>query len=156
MATSGPTTNAGNKLYISAAKPTTFDGTGYAALTWTEIGEITDPGDKGRTYAPVNHMPVASRTVQKFKGSRDDGNMNVAYATDRSDAGQILCKTALDSDNDYSFKSLYQNGEIDYFQAKVMSMAGGAGGTDSMRSGTMTLAITATKAGTGIVEVAAP
>ena len=37
-------TNAGNKFYVSttATAPATYDAAGYAALTYAEVGEITD------------------------------------------------------------------------------------------------------------------
>jgi len=97
-------------------------------------------------------MPIASRGVQKFKGSFNEGSKTLQLALDEDDAGQVILKAAVSSDNDYSFKVLYQGGAIDYFQAKVMSMKKAASSVDSIRSATVTLEITTNVAGVGIVE----
>src|SRR3990172_3430487 len=148
-------TVAGTSISISAAQPATFDGAGYAALSWTAIAEITDGGDHGREYAEVTHTPIASRGVQKFKGSFNEGTKTLQLALDGDDAGQVIAKAALVSDNDYSFRVTYQGGDKDYFQAKVMSFKKAASSVDSIRSASMSLSITTTSAGVGIVEVIA-
>lgn len=149
-------TVAGTKIGISAAQPATFDATGYPALTFTNIGEITDGGSHGRTYAEVTHNPIDTRATQKFKGSFNNGNKTVQLAIDDDDAGQTLAKAALLSDDDHSFEVKYPDGAKDYFQAKVMSFEKAATSVDSMRTATMTLALTSTKTGVGIIEVPAP
>lgn len=149
-------TVAGTTIGISAAQPATFDATGYAALTFSNIGEITDGGEHGKTFAEVTHNPIDTRGTQKFKGSYNLGNKTLQLAIDDDDPGQIIVKTALESDDDFSFKVKYQDGSIDYFQAKVMSFAKAATSVDSIRSATVTLGLTTTKTGVGIIEVAAP
>ena len=150
-------TVAGTSVSIAVAHPATFDAVGYAAVTgWAKIGEITDGGSHGKTYAEVTHAPIDTRTKQKFKGSIDIGTKTLQLGIDDTDAGQIIVKSALDSDSDYSFKVTYQDGSIDYFQAKVMSFAKAAAGVDSIRTATINLALTGTKTGVGIIEVAAP
>lgn len=147
-------TVAGTRIYIVAGQPATFDAAGYGAMTgWAEIGEITDAGSHGKTYAEVTHNPIGTRMTQKFKGSINIGNKTVQLAIDDSDPGQIVCQTALDSDNDFSFKVAYQGGSIDYFQAKVMSFEKSATSVDSMRTASMTLGLTGTKSGVGIISV---
>lgn len=145
-------TVAGTLLSISAAQPSTYDVAGYGALSFTNVAEITDGGEHGREYALVTHMPIASRGVQKFKGSFNEGSKTLQLALDEDDAGQVILKAAVSSDNDYSFKVLYQGGAIDYFQAKVMSLKKAASSVDSIRSATVTLEITTNVAGVGIVE----
>ena len=150
-------TVAGTKISISASIPATFNAAGYAAVTgWAQIGEITDGGSHGKTYAEVTHNPIDTRMTQKFKGSINIGTKTLNLAIDDDDAGQILVKTALDSDSDYSFKVAYQDGAIDYFQAKVMSFEKATASVDSIRTATVNLALTGTKTGVGIIEVAAP
>lgn len=146
-------TVAGTVIGISASAPATFDVTGYAALTFTSVGEITDGGEHGREYALVTHNPIDTRGTRKFKGSFNEGSKTLQIAIDRDNAGQALMKTASGSDADYSFKVTYQGGDVDYFQAKVMSFKTAANGVDSIRSGTVTLELTTNAAGVGIVEV---
>lgn len=148
-------TSAGTTLHISAGVPSTFDDTGYAALTYTAVGEVTDLGEFGREYNLVTHNPVGNRGTVKLKGSFNEGSMQVQLALDTDDAGQILCKTARGSDANYAFKVTTQNGDKYYFQAKVMSFKVGVGGVDTVTSATMTLEITTSSTGVGIVETLA-
>lgn len=154
---SGVETVAGTQISISAAAPATFNAAGYAAVaSWGLIGEITDGGSHGRTYAEVKHSPLGTRGAKKFKGSYDEGTKTLQLAVDTADPGQIILKEALDSDADFSFKVEYQGGDIDYFQAKVLSFQVATSGVDTIRSATVQLSITTAKDGTGIVEVPAP
>lgn len=148
-------TSAGTTLHISAGVPSTFDDTGYAALSYTAVGEVTDLGEFGREYNLVTHNPVGNRGTVKLKGSFNEGSMQVQLALDTDDAGQILAKTASRSDSNYAFKVTTQNGDKYYFQAKVMSFKVGVGGVDTVTSATMTLEITTSSTGVGIVETLA-
>jgi hypothetical protein len=74
---------------------------------------------------------------------------------DNDDAGQVVALAALASDNDYSFRVVYQGGDVDYFQAKVMSFKKAATSVDSIRSASMTLELTTNSAGVGIVSTVA-
>jgi len=148
-------TVAGAVLSISAGIPATFDSTGYSALTVTAIGQITDAGQHGRVYNVVTHNPIGTRGTQKFKGSFNEGQKVLTIGIDDDDAGQTLAITALNSDNDYSFKVLYQDGAIDYFQAKVVGFQKSMTGVDTMLSASLTLEITTSASGVGIVHVEA-
>lgn len=148
-------TAAGTRIAISANTPPTYDSTGYASsnMAWTTIGEITDGGEHGREFALVTHMPIGSRGVQKFKGSYNEGTKTLQLGLDRDDAGQIICKTARESDANYSFRVTYPDGDVDYFQAKVMSFKSATTSVDSIVSATMVVEITTNSDGVGIVEV---
>ena len=145
-------TVAGTAVSISAAAPATFDSTGYAALTWTVVGNIEDGGEHGREYAEVTFNPIDTRGTRKFKGSFNEGSTTLSLAYDSDDAGMIVLKTALASDADFSFKVAYPGGDIDYFQAKVLTLTKATGGVDTMRMASVSLSITTNSAGVGIVE----
>lgn len=145
-------TSAGTTIGLSASQPATFNATGYDALTFTQIGELTDGGEFGREYALVTHNPLGSRGTVKKKGSFNEGTMTLQLGLDTDDAGQILAKTASLSDADYSFKVTLQNGDIFYFQAQVMSFKVSVGGVDQITSATIALELTTNSAGVGIVE----
>lgn len=154
-------TVAGASIAISATNPATYDSAGYSAVFSASpgpavIGQITDAGQHGRVYNVVTHNPIGSRGTQKFKGSFNEGQKVLTVGIDEDDAGQILAISALNSDNDYSFKVLYQDGSIDYFQAKVISFQKSMTGVDTMLTATLTLEITTNNAGVGVVHVAAP
>lgn len=145
-------TSAGTTIGLSASAPATFNATGYDALTFTSIGEVTDLGEFGREYALVTHNPLGSRGTVKKKGSFNEGTMTLQLGLDTDDAGQVLAKTASLADADYSFKVTTQNGDIYYFQAQVMSFKVGVGSVDQITSATITLELTTNSAGVGIVE----
>lgn len=134
-------TTAGSSLAISATLPAAVTPTGYAAVTFTTINEITDLGAIGRVYNIVTHNPVATRGTQKLKGSYNDGDMSVKMAYAPGDPGQALLLTALDDDDFYSFKLTLQDGTVKYFEAQVSSLPTEAGGVDTITGSTAALAI---------------
>lgn len=144
--------SAGSALKISAATPATFDAAGYAALSFTNIGEITNLGEFGREYALITHNPIANRGTVKRKGSFNEGAMALQLALDTDDAGQILARAASLSDDDYSFEVTLQNGDKYYFQGQVMSFKIGLGGVDDITSASINLEITTSSTGVGVVE----
>lgn len=145
-------TSAGTTLKVSASAPATFNTAGYSALTFTAVGEITDLGEFGREFALVTHNPVGTRGTQKFKGSFNEGTMNLTLGLDTDDAGQVLMKAASLADSAYSFEVTTQNGDTYYFQAMVMSFKVGIGSVDSITTATCTLELTTSAGGVGIVE----
>lgn len=146
-------TSAGTTISVSSATPATFNAAGYAALTWTPIGEVTDLGEFGRNYASVTHNPLGSRSTVKKKGSFNAGAITVAMGLDNDDAGQVILNAAALSDADYSFKVLLQNGDIYYFQGQVMSFVTGVGGVDQITTATAMIELTSTPAGVDIILV---
>lgn len=147
----GAQTSAGTSIALSAAAPETYDAVGFAALTFTDLGEVTNIGEFGRVYNLVTHNPLATRRTEKFKGSFDDGSLSLDLAVDSVDAGQILAKAALASDDSYSFEVTFQDGSISYFSAQTMSFTTNVQGVDAILSGSMAIEVD-----NDIVEVAAP
>ena len=125
-------TSAGTKLYTSATAPATYNQAGFAALTWTEVGEIVNLGDFGRTYNIVNHINLGSRKTVKLKGSYNEGNLDLQLARAPGNAGQALVITASTSDNSYSFKVVLQDGTIMYFSGQVASYTTNVGASDQI------------------------
>ena len=148
-------TSAGSTIGLSASLPATHDSTGFAALTYSTVGEVTDIGEFGREYALVTHNPVGTRATQKYKASYNEGTITLSIGLDTDDAGQILMKAAALSDNNYSFKIVTQNTDAYYFLAKVISFKVGVGGVDQITQATATIELVSSSAGAGIVEVLA-
>lgn len=143
---------AGSTLGISAGIPASYNVTGYEALTFTTIGEITDLGEFGRVYNLIKHNPVGNRGTVKLKGSFDEGQMNLQLGLDYADAGQELAMEAAVSDADYSFMLTLQDGSKEYFQAKVMSFKKSPGNVDSITAASIQLELTTGPGGEGIVS----
>lgn len=145
-------TVAGTTIGVSAVLPATYNVAGYAALTFTNIGNIEDGGEHGREYAEVTFNTIDTRGTRKYKGSFNEGNKTLSIGYNSDDAGMILLKTALDDDDDYAFEVKYPDGDIDYFIGKVMTLTKATAGVDSMRMASVTIAITTSATGVGIVE----
>ena len=141
-------TAAGTTLGVSAVLPASQTSGAYAALTFTAVGEIVDNGSFGKTYNEVSFTALSDRRKRKFKGSYDVGSLQLQLGRDMADAGQDVLRAALESDNDYAFKVTLQNGEITYFQAKVMSFQTKVGSVDNIVGADCTLGIN-----TDIIEV---
>lgn len=148
-------TSASSTLKISAGAPVTFDGAGYAALSFTTIGEVTNMGELGRDFQLVTHNPIATRGTQKLKGSFNEGAMSLQLGLDTDDGGQIIAKAASLSDSPYALKLTTANGDVYYFQALVMNFKVGVNDVNSITSATINLEITTSNTGVGIVEVLA-
>ncbi|WP_197919313.1 hypothetical protein [Thiosulfatihalobacter marinus] len=128
----GHQTASGVTLGISNTAPATHDETGFDALTFTNVGELTNVGEFGKEWALVTHSPLASRGVKKSKGGYNNGTLNPALALDPDDAGQTAMKTALESDSNAYFAVTLQDGTIFYFEGLVMSFKPNIGGNDDV------------------------
>lgn len=153
-------TSAGAKVYVSAAAPATEDQAGYEALSWTEVGDVTDIPQFGTVYAEVTHKPVGDRKTYKFKGSYDEGAIALVMAKGTadgaSDGGQDILETFLSSDDDLSMKIEMNDNPsgtsntIRYFRAKVLGLPETVGGADAIVTINASISISG-----GIVKVAA-
>ena len=144
-------TSAGTKLFISSAAPATYNQTGFAALVWTEIGEVSEMGEFGRQYNLVTFNKLGDRRTVKRKGSYNDGTIACQMARVPDDAGQTILTTAVNSDNSYSIKIKLQDGTVFYTTAQVMSYTTNIGNVDQITSATVNLEID-----NDIIEVPAP
>jgi len=150
MSISGAFTSAGTTIGISSTLPATYDASGYGALTFAAVGEVTDLGEFGREYSLVTHNPLGERRTVKRKGSYNDGQVSMTVARVPSDAGQADIITALDSDDPVAFEIVLQDGTTLYFAGVVMSYTTNVGSVDQITSASVMIEIT-----TDIVEVAA-
>lgn len=136
-------TSAGTTISISATLPATYDKAGFEAVgvVFTEIGEVSDLGEFGREYNIVKFNPLKDRRTVKRKGSFDDGTVQVQLAKAATDAGQILLKSAVNSDASHSVKIVLQDGTTFYFTAQVSSSTVNVGNVDQITSSTFKLEI---------------
>ena len=150
-------TNAGSVISVSAGIPATFDETGYAALTWTVVGNVENVPGRGREYVITNFNPVTTRATQKFKGSYDEQDATLTVAYDPDDGGMVILKAGLNLDANYAFKIVDQGGDVtEYFSAQVTGIKRASGDVNAMRMVDVMLAISSVGPnGTGIIEVIA-
>jgi hypothetical protein len=138
---SGAFTSAGTEIYMGANMPITYDQSGFEAVVWKKIGEITSAGEYGRVYNSVTHNPLDDRRTVKRKGSYDDGELTLDMARVPSDEGQAVIITARDSDDSFPFKVVLQDGTVNYFSAQVMSYTTNVGSVDQITSASVSVAI---------------
>ncbi len=134
MASSNVQTSAGTTFSLSSSLPATEDETGYSALSYTEVGEVTSIPEYGGSYSLVTHEPLGERSVIKRKGSVNHGSMTLQIGKDIDDAGQELLKTAYGEDETYSFKIVLQDGTAQYTQGQVFSFTTNVGSSNQITS----------------------
>lgn len=123
VATSKAITSATTKIYIALAQtPATYDQAGFEALTWTEIGEISNLGTLGGQTTIVQHIPVGTAAVVKRAGSVNYGTIDMTGAR-CNDTGIAALRTAFASRLTTPFKVVYPAAldETDYFTGIVAS-----------------------------------
>jgi len=112
---------SGATLAISATLPATYDAAGYGAttITYTACGEVENHGNHGVTAAVTEFTPVDTAVVAKVKGSKNYGTMSMTLGHLPSDAGQVILKTASESNAHFSLKITYQDTSIHYMDVLV-------------------------------------
>jgi len=142
IGSSTASTAAGTIFSVSAAVPATATAAAYAALTWTEVAEVTSIGSRGKKFEVVTHKPLAYRGTYKRKGSFDNGQMAIGLAIAKADDGQDILNTALDSDDSFSFKIQFPSGRIQYMPGQVSSFTDDdIGSTDAILAGTVNVEV---------------
>jgi hypothetical protein len=135
-------TSAGTTIAISAAVPATFDKTGYAALMSTVIGGIESIPAFGAQVG-VNTFQPLNGPQDKHKGPVNYGSLQLPFAIDKADAGQILLNTAAAPTNNalYSFTVTFPNGDKRYFRGRVFGAPETVGGASNVLMGNATVEI---------------
>jgi len=136
-------TSAGILFKISAGVPATFNAAGYAALSFTTVGEVTDISGFGIVWSNQTGNQLALRGTQKKKSVRDPGNLDLTLNLDTDDAGQIIMKTARDSATAlYAGQVAMPGGDIYYCQVLVNTFSVEGVSQDGKQTATSTCAVT--------------
>ena len=149
-------TSTGLTVAVSANEPATIDETGFAALSYTTIGEVTDFPEYGPNTDVVNHQPLATGITEKYKGFTDYGSTSMGLGRDATDAGQAILSAGSTPgggtfNTNHSFKLTYSDGSVDYFYGQIFSYTKAPGSANSIVASTANIEINSK-----IVEVAAP
>ncbi len=132
MAISKVRTSAGTKLYISASAPATYDLATIAALSYTEVGELSDLGSFGKKYNLVTFNALGDRKTVKRRGSYNNGTLALKLGSSVTDAGQVLMEAQAELDTSASFKVVTQSGSAYYFSGQVMGWMLEVGSVDQI------------------------
>lgn len=137
-------TNTGTKLSVVAGAPATVDATGFGALTFVEVGEVTDLPEYGPTVQVVEHNPLATGVTEKYKGFINYGSQSVGLAWDVADAGQAILSagvTGSGQNDPHSVKIEYQDGSIDYYVCGIFSYTKNPGSANQIVGSTVQVEI---------------
>lgn len=135
-------TSTGVLFAIVAASPATLDAAGFGALTYENVGEVTDIAEIGSDTAVVTHQPLATGVVEKFKGFINFGSSSVSFAKDAADAGQAVLQSGADGANknaQHSVRVTLQDGTFLYFTVKVFSFKITPGSADAIVGSTSSI-----------------
>lgn len=112
MAYSGA--NIGTAVAISTGSPSTPNGAGYAAMTWTTVIGCVKAPAWGDDAADINVTPLDGRTVHLI-GAIDGGASNeFQFRSDELDTGQILLRSVVHSTSQCSVRITEADGKIEY------------------------------------------
>lgn len=135
----------GTVLAVSANQPSTYDSSGFAALTYTTVGEITSIPEFGGSAQVNQSIPIATGIVNKRAGSYDYGTSSLSIARDAADTGQIALKSGFDGANKgvvHSVKITLPSGVFVYFTAVITSFTLDLNDANSWQNHSVTLELT--------------
>lgn len=112
---------SGATVSISATLPDTYDQAGYEStdIVFTAISEAESYGNHGMTATIIEFTPVDTAVVAKVKGSKNYGTMTMMFGHMPGNAGHVIVAAAAESNNHYSVKIRYQDGEVHYLDVLV-------------------------------------
>jgi hypothetical protein len=129
-------TAAGSTLYVSATLPATEDEAGYDALTWIEVGEVSEIPEMGGDFSRITWTALSKRKVTTRKGSKSFTEMSLPYAYSPigDDAGQEIISDFEGTDTSCAFRVDVQDPAIATFcfTAQVYKNAITVGTTESI------------------------
>lgn len=126
---------AGATLAVSAELPATYDEAGYSdtGIDWTLVGEVENYGAHGLSAVITEFTPVDTATVAKVKGSKNYGTMALTLGHLPGDAGQVLLRAASESNNHYSVRITYPDGEKHYLDVLVSKFENADGAVNDVQ-----------------------
>lgn len=114
-------TAVGTCISVSAALPATHDADGFAALTFTQVGELETIGELVTRHAAGSFTGLCSGKTSTLKGVEEAVTLEITAALDRDDAGQTIMTAARKSFDRFAFKVTEKNGDVTFFTGFVMS-----------------------------------
>ena len=148
-------TGTGTCVSVSIGVPATHDAAGFAALTYTTVGELESVPEAELGHALVSFQNLCTGKTSIAKGAEEQIEIALGVAMDRDDAGQALMTTARKSLTQVMAVRIVDNaGDTQYFRGLVLGerIFGGAGAND-IRMGQYRLGVVAPATGDTIVVV---
>jgi hypothetical protein len=135
-------TNSGDKLYISStATNEDLTETEYKALTWIEISNVGNVGERGASTNILSYDTWGSDTALKGKGITDAGSPTIEVAEDLADPGQIALRAVARLPGNYPFKIGRTDGSLEFFRGIVTGPVFNGGRNEDFVLNTFTLGL---------------
>ena len=116
------TSSIGAYLSVSSSEPATQDESGFASLTYTEIGEALSLPAFGGTAAVTSNTPLKTGTECKSQGAINWGSMAINALYIDEEAGHVIMRSGLNGafkGQDMAFELTYPNGAVRYLRGFV-------------------------------------
>lgn len=105
----------GAAFAIVAASPATFDGTGYAALSWTAaIGEVVSWGPTGDSHEDITVTEVTTGRTKHINGARDGGAIDCTVKFENANPGQVILRAQNGTNTQVSVRITDPDGRVEY------------------------------------------
>jgi len=147
--------SVGTVLSVSAALPATENAAGFAALTYTAVGEVSEIPEFGTSQSVQTFVPIATGLTQKRGGAVDSGDVTLTIGLTGTDAGEAILRAKVDAavtaDKRVSVKIALPNGDVAYVVGFVSSFMVNIGNADTVATASVMLALTS-----AVVYVEAP
>lgn len=138
--------SVGTTVSVSNTIPANLNAAGYAALTYTIVGEASEMPEFGGEQALVTFTPLQTGIVEKRGGSIDYGEVTLPLALSRTDAGQTILENkanqAIGTDKRVTVRVTLPDTTNFYFVAQVRSFKQMVGGVDAITMANTILALT--------------
>lgn len=104
---------AGSKFYIGGPLSPTFGAplttTSFTGQTWTQVEPLETIGSLGDSANEVTFTAIGDQRVQKLKGARDAGTLEIVAGIDYANAGQTALLAAEASPNNFAFRIVFND-----------------------------------------------
>lgn len=138
-------TSTGVQLGVADETPATNDAAGFGALTFVEVGEVTDLPEYGPNVQVVESQPLATGVTEKFNGFINYGSIALGLELDTEDDGQQVLEAGVPVPpaqfTPHSFEITYPDGTVEYFTGGIFSYTRNPGSANSMVGSTVQVEI---------------
>jgi len=135
----------GTTLGVVVGEPATYDASGFGALAYEEVGEVTNISEYGGSGQVNTNIPLKTGVVAKRIGSYDYGTATLTITRDSADAGQDDLKDGFDGSNKgkvHSFEVTLPNGDVQYFIGVISSYTTNVGDANTFTQSTCSIELT--------------
>jgi hypothetical protein len=107
----------GTTVSIIASVPASESASAYAALSWVEIGSVTEIPEFSESATDNTLTLLKTGTTQHYNGARGVEPFDITYVIAPTDAGQNIVRANYNGATEVSVRIVYPDGITKYVQA---------------------------------------